>query len=214
MSIKDTSVKIKICGLKLLSELVCAADYGAKWYGMIFVKNSPRNISYKEADILLRNTPKSIKPIAVTVNPSLSLVNKLVKMGIKNIQLHGSESISYCLQLKTEYKLNIIKTISIHSRKDLKLVNFYKDYSDWVLFDYKDDLEFGGTGKSFDWNLLSSINLNFNWILSGGLDYNNVKEAIKVTGAKALDVSSGVEERKGKKSTELIKRFCNTVNKI
>ena len=70
----------------------------------------------------------------------------------------------------------------------------------------------GGSGKSFDWNLLSDKNFNFNWILSGGLDYNNIKEALKITGAKAVDVSSGVEVEKGIKSTEMIKNFCEMVN--
>ena len=77
--------------------------------------------------------------------------------------------------------------------------------------DYKDDLLAGGTGKSFNWNLLSNKSLNFNWILSGGLDYNNVDKAIKKTGAKAVDVSSGLEIKKGIKSIELIKKFCNKV---
>ena len=91
------------------------------------------------------------------------------------------------------------------------MANKYKDCSDWILFDYKDDYQLGGTGKAFNWNVLKNINLNFNWILSGGLDYNNVKKAISITNAKAVDVSSGVEERKGIKSTELIKKFCNSV---
>ena len=83
-----------------------------------------------------------------------------------------------------------------------------------ILFDYKDKDLVGGTGKAFDWNLLSNKNLNFNWILSGGLDYTNVSKAIKVTRAKAVDISSGVEIKKGIKSINMIKKFCNVVKNI
>jgi len=98
--------------------------------------------------------------------------------------------------------------------KDLEFAESYKNTVDWILFDYKDDLLAGGTGKSFDWNLLEKNSLNFNWILSGGLDYNNIRIAIKTTRAIAVDVSSGVEIEKGIKSTALIKEFCNKINNI
>ena len=96
--------------------------------------------------------------------------------------------------------------------KDLESANSYKNIVDWILFDYKDELLAGGSGKPFDWNLLTKKSLNFNWILSGGLDYNNVGLAIKKTKATAVDVSSGVEVEKGIKSIELIKEFCNKIN--
>ena len=206
--------KIKVCGLKHPLEVKCAADYGAQWYGMIFEKDSPRFISYKQAEVLLSGTPNCIEPVAVTVNPSYSKIQHLYKLGFKCIQLHGSESINFCISLKKEFNFKIIKAISVKSLKDLEYANSYKNIVDWILFDYKDDLLAGGTGKSFDWNLLEKNSLNFNWILSGGLDYNNIEVAIKSTMAKAVDVSSGVEIRKGIKSTELIKKFCNKINNI
>jgi phosphoribosylanthranilate isomerase len=209
---KLKNIKIKICGLKTISEVKCASDYGAFWYGMIFVKNSPRYINYKRAEVLITNTPKSLKPIAVTVNPSYSLIKFLTQLGIKDIQLHGNETVNFCLRIKKEYNLNIIKAISINSLGDIKLAHVYKKVAEWILFDYKDEIVMGGSGKSFDWNLLSDKKFNFNWILSGGLDYNNIKDALKITGAKAVDVSSGVEVEKGIKSTEMIKNFCEMVN--
>ena len=206
--------KIKVCGLKQPFEVKCAADYGAKWYGMIFEKNSPRYINYKQAEVLLNSTPNSIEPIAVTVNPSNSKVKNLNKLGFKYIQLHGNESINFCISLKKKFNLKIIKAISVGSLKDLEYANSYKNFVDWILFDYKDELLKGGTGKSFDWSLLDKNSLNFNWILSGGLDYNNIDLALKSTRAKAVDVSSGVEIKKGIKSIELIKEFCNKINNI
>ena len=208
---KTASIKIKVCGLKSVSEVKCASDYGARWYGMIFVKSSSRFLTYKQAETLINNTPSCIEPIAVTINPSYSKIKNLIELGFKYIQLHGDESTKFCLDLKNEYKLKIIKAISIRSLKDIVYANKFRNIVNWVLFDYKDDLLAGGTGKSFNWNLLSNKNLNFNWILSGGLDYNNVDKAIKKTGAKAVDVSSGLEIKKGIKSIELIKKFCNKV---
>ena len=206
--------KIKVCGLRYPLEVKCAAEYGAKWYGMIFEKDSPRFINYKQAKVLLNSTPDCIEPVAVIVNPSYSKVKHLYKIGFKYIQLHGNESINFCKSLKKEFNFNIIKAISVNSLEDLEHANYYKNIVDWILFDYKDDLLAGGTGKSFDWSLLEKNSLNFNWILSGGLDYNNIGVAIKSTMAKAVDVSSGVEVKKGIKSTELIKKFCNKVNNI
>ena len=211
---ETSKTKIKVCGLKHPFEVKCAADYGATWYGMIFEKDSPRFISYKKAEVLLNSTPECIKPIAVTVNPSNSKVQDLNELGFKYIQLHGNESIDFCINLKKKFNLKIIKAISVKSLKDLKYANSYKNTVDWVLFDYKDDLLAGGTGKSFDWSLLDKNSLNFNWILSGGLDYNNIELALKSTRATAVDVSSGVEVKKGIKSTELIKEFCNKINNI
>tara|TARA_X000000950_G_scaffold106696_1_gene134364 strand:- start:1078 stop:1716 length:639 start_codon:yes stop_codon:yes gene_type:complete len=211
---ETNKIKIKVCGLKNSFEVSCAADYGAKWYGMIFEKDSPRYISYKQAEVLLNNTPDCIEPVAVTVNPSNSKVQDLNELGFKYIQLHGNESINFCFNLKKKFNLKIIKAISINSLKDLENANSYKNIVDWVLFDYKDELLAGGTGKSFDWKLLDKTPLNFNWILSGGLDYNNIKYALKSTKAMAVDVSSGVEVKKGIKSTELIKEFCNKINNI
>ena len=211
---ETNKTKIKVCGLKHSFEVSCAADYGAKWYGMIFEKDSPRFISYNKAEVLLNGTPDCIKPIAVTVNPSNSKVQDLNELGFKYIQLHGNESINFCINLKNKFNLKIIKAISVRSLKDLKYANSYKNTVDWVLFDYKDDLLAGGTGKSFDWSLLDKNSLNFKWILSGGLDYNNIELALKSTRATAVDVSSGVEVKKGIKSTELIKEFCNKINNI
>ena len=204
---ETNKTKIKVCGLKQPFEVKCAADYGAKWYGMIFEKDSPRFISYKQAEVLLNNTPDCIKPVAVTVNPSNSKVQDLNELGFKYIQLHGNESINFCKSLKKKFNLKIIKAISVKSLKDLKYANSYKNNVDWVLFDYKDDLLAGGTGKSFDWSLLNKSSLNFNWILSGGLDYNNIELAIKSTRATAVDVSSGVELAPGKKDVARIQAF-------
>ena len=162
----------------------------------------------------MASTPEFLTPIAVLVDPSLEFIKELVNIGIRDIQLHGVETVAFCKKIKKEFKANVYKAINLKKNEDLQLANKYRLVADWVLFDYKDEKSLGGTGKSFDWEILRDKNLKYNWILSGGLDYNNVKNAIKVTGAKAIDVSSGVEKNKGVKSTELIKKFCDSVKNI
>ena len=162
----------------------------------------------------MASTPEFLTPIAVLVDPSIEFIKELVNIGIRDIQLHGVETVAFCKKIKKEFKANVYKAINLKKNEDLQLANKYRLVADWVLFDYKDEKSLGGTGKSFDWEILRDKNLKYNWILSGGLDYNNVKNAIKVTGAKAIDVSSGVEKNKGVKSTELIKKFCDSVKNI
>lgn len=181
---------------------------------MIFFKSSPRNISFQKAKTLIASTPESLIPIAVLVDPSIDFIKKLSNIGIRHFQLHGSETVAFCKKIKKEFGINVYKAINLKNNEDLQLVNKYRTVSDWVLFDYKDEQSLGGTGKSFNWEILRGKNLKYNWILSGGLDYNNIKNAIKVTGARAVDVSSGVEKEKGVKSAELIKKFCNAVKNI
>ena len=105
---ETNKTKIKVCGLKHPFEVKCAAYYGATCYGIIFEKASPRFINYKKAEVLLNSTPDSIKPIAVTVNPSNSKVQDLNELGFKYIQLHGNESINFCISIKKKFNLKII----------------------------------------------------------------------------------------------------------
>ena len=211
MNEENKLVKVKICGLKTESEIHTVAEYGAEWYGMIFVRDTPRHIDLKSAEKLVNKTPKEIIPVAVTVNPTMQDINEFLNIGITNIQLHGKESVSFCNQIKKEYNIKLLKAISLSKPEDVLLAETYKNSVEWILFDYKDSQYYGGTGKSFNWNILKGKSLNFNWILSGGLDYNNVRKAINITKACAVDVSSGVEYEKGKKSVELIKKFFSSV---
>ena len=207
----QTKKKIKICGLNSINQIEIAAKSGACWYGMIFYTKSPRNISITKAKNLVKNSPENIIPVAVTVDAKISYITEIYQTGIKTLQLHGNESPDYCKKIKNKLNPIIIKAISIREEKDLELVDKYKHFVDWIIFDYKSDNVYGGSGKSFNWNILKNKKLNFNWILSGGLDYNNVVDAINLTGANAVDVSSGVEGASGEKSLELIQEFCKTV---
>ena len=203
--------KIKICGLNSIDEVEAVHKNGAFWYGLIFYEPSPRNITLEKAKYLVCNGPSDIKPVAVTVDCNLEKIRKIANIGVKTIQLHGKEDSSFCKYLKNNFDFEIIKALSIESSSDVLLAKKYIDCVDWILFDYKSRELPGGTGRSFNWEILRNSKLNYKWILSGGLDYNNVLSALEITKANALDVSSGVEDKDGKKSKNLIARFCEEV---
>ena len=202
---------IKICGIKKFDDVRVAEKNGASWYGLVFYKKSPRNISLNDAKKIVSKSAKSILPVAVTVNPDEFFIKQLIKIGINNIQLHGNETLEYCLFLKNKFNVKIIKGIGLETEKDIRLAEKYSKIVDWIIFDKKDVIIHGGTGESFDWNILSKIDININYIISGGLTHRNVLGALNKTKAKGVDVSSGVETLLGEKSEDLIEKFCNSV---
>ena len=202
---------IKICGITTHEHVRVLQDNGASWYGLVFHKQSPRYIELRKAEKIVTKSPSSISPVAVTVNPNESFIKDLTEIGIKNIQLHGNETPDYCLLLKNKFNIKIIKGIGLESKKDIDLAKSYSEVVDWIIFDKKDLEIHGGTGQSFNWNILRKVDINFNYIISGGLTYRNVLDALRMTKAKGVDVSSGVEKRLGCKSKDLIEKFCNSV---
>lgn len=202
---------IKICGIKKYEHVKVAEKNGALWYGLVFYKKSPRFIDLHDAEKIVKKSNKSIFPIAVTVNPEESFIKSLIEIGIENIQLHGNESLEYCLYLKNKFNVKIFKGIGLESKRDVYIAEKYSKIVDWIIFDKKDVIIHGGTGESFDWNILSKIDININYIISGGLTHRNVLGALNKTKAKGVDVSSGVETLSGEKSEDLIEKFCNSV---
>ncbi len=202
---------IKICGIKKYEHVRIAEANGALWYGLVFHKKSPRNIDLHDAKKIIKKSTSFISPVAVTVNPNESFIKNLKEIGIENIQLHGNETVEYCLYLKNKFNIKIFKGIGLESEEDIDLAKKYSKIVDWIIFDKKDLLIHGGTGKSFNWNILNKIDININYIISGGLTYKNVLEALSTTNAKGVDVSSGVEKTLGNKSEDLIEKFCNSV---
>ncbi|MDC3023998.1 phosphoribosylanthranilate isomerase [Alphaproteobacteria bacterium] len=202
---------IKICGTKKYNDVKAAEESGAFWYGLVFHKKSPRYINLYHAEKIIKKFNKSIFPVAVTVNPDEGFIKNLVDIGIKNIQLHGCETLDNCLFLKDKFNIKVFKGIGLETEKDIELASEYSKIVDWIVFDKKDTVMYGGTGKSFNWNILNKVDININYIISGGLTYKNVLNAINITKAKGVDVSSGVEITPGNKSQDLIEKFCNSV---
>ena len=204
----------KICGLKNKESLLCCEENNADFFGMIFYEKSPRNITLNEAKTLI-NTSKElrIKPVGVFVDHEINNLKKIISsLGLKHIQLHGSENQLYIDEIKRQFDVKIIKKISINNSEDLNIINKFKNI-EYLLFDYK-PLKYelpGGNSKSFDWNLLKGKEIKLPWFISGGINEENIKNIQNLINPNGIDLSSGVEVSKGIKSNlkinNLFKKF-------
>ena len=204
----------KICGLKKKESLICCEENKVDFFGMIFYEKSPRNINIDEAKILTNMSKRfKIKPVGVFVNHNINdLKDIIITLDLKYIQLHGDENQSYIDKIKNEFKIKIIKKLSVKTLNDLKNVNNFKNI-DYLLFDYKpkkNELP-GGNSKSFNWSLLADQNIKIPWFISGGINETNIKKIQNLLNPHGIDLSSGVEESSGIKSNakinNLFKKF-------
>ena len=200
-------MKIKICGITNLNDAKSAIDLGADMLGFIFYMQSPRYIEPLKANKVIEELPADIIKIGVFVDESINNLNQIKKTaGFDMFQLHGDETPEFCLKLNDEY----VKAIRVKNSEDIKLVESYN--TDKFLFDTYVKDEYGGTGKTFNWKFLLDSRLNDKFvILSGGLNYDNVSEAIKIAKPDAVDVSSGVEVSPGTKDISKLKKFIEAV---
>ena len=204
------NLKIKLCGIKNKESVIAAKD--ADYIGLVFYQKSPRFINAFEAK-KLRSFMKSYqKLVGLFVNADLNLLYYLNDfLSLDLIQLHGEEDINYIKKIKKLGK-PIIKAIPVKNSLDILKARKYENYCDMILFDTKIDSEIsGGSGISFDWNLLRGYHSSKKWILAGGLNVKNVFEALKITKAPVIDISSGIEKTKGVKCEKMIKNFLQTV---
>ncbi|MDA0781868.1 MAG: phosphoribosylanthranilate isomerase [Rickettsiales bacterium] len=204
------TVKVKICGLKTKDEVRAAESYGAEYIGLVFFHKSPRNITPKQAFRITKGLKQGVKKVAVVVDPTDMELESIIKdFKPDYVQCHGSESRSRIKDIKKRYKIGVIKAFAVRCSDDVVKSMDYTDVVDMVLFDAKvpNSPLPGGNGLSFDWTLLKGREFNVPWILSGGLNVQNVKNAIKISGAKIVDVSSSIESEPGVKDIGLIKEF-------
>lgn len=208
---------IKICGLKTEEAVRRAVDRGATHIGFIFFEKSPRNIEPDIAGKLadaVRGTTKVVAVIVDADNDDLDEIIALLKPDI--LQLHGSETPDRVLTIKAIYGLPVMKALSVRDADDLARVEPYIGIVDRFLFDAKppkgSDLP-GGNGVSFDWTLMHSLDESVNYMLSGGLNKDNVAEALAITRAPGIDISSGVESAPGVKDLDMIDAFFDAVKK-
>ena len=210
--------KIKFCGLTNYDEVAFAYEKKIFWIGFIFVRGSPRFIEFGKTKEIINQFKEKLNFVGVFVNPNNDWIHLAMDVGINYIQLHGEESVERCKEIKKLFKIPIIKAIPIEREEDLKNIEIYNDVCDYFLLDKKNISKSGfngGTGENFDWNIISRnknwLNQFKPWILSGGLNINNINEAIKITGTKAIDVSSGIEYNPGIKSIELMDQFVKKI---
>ena len=205
------SLLVKICGLSTSDALDAALDAGADMVGFVFFSPSPRNVMLAAArDLGARVKSRALK-VALTVDADDALFAAIVdELAPDILQLHGHESPERAAAVKKRFGLPIMKAIPVEIDADLAAIARYRGVADRLLFDARAPREAtrpGGLGRSFDWTLLKDVEAGPDYLLSGGLDAGNIAEALAVTGAPGVDVSSGVERRPGEKDPEKIAAF-------
>ena len=207
--------KVKICGIQEKQHLHAAAESGASYVGFVFYQNSRRNVSIQTAKDLTREAPREVLRVALMVNPTNEFICTILNdVTIDMIQLHGNESVERVRCIKNLVNMPVMKAIGVSSKYDLAIIKKYETVVDQILLDAKPPVGSmvpGGLGKKFDWDLLSGFHCKKPWLLAGGLNANNVRVAIKKTAATQLDVSSGVEDKSGRKSRKKIVEFIDTL---
>ena len=209
-------LKIKICGINDPLSMLKACSLNIDYIGLVFFKNSPRNISLSIAESLIKLKKNNTKIVALTVNPDNELLDRIFKkIKPEYIQLHGNEKPSRCFEIKTKYKVKIIKALEVKNLHILvNNINKYKKIVNTLLLDSPKLSLPGGNGKSFNWKILKKYKINADWLLAGGVNTTNVNKAIKFTNAKGVDISSGLEISKGKKTPQLIESFVRKCRNI
>jgi phosphoribosylanthranilate isomerase len=209
---------VKICGLSSAPTLEAALDAGADMVGFVFFDPSPRNLSPAEARSLAGEVRGRAQKVALTVNADDATLERIVDALAPDIlQLHGKEPPERVGAIRARFGIPVMKAIGIASRADLEKGNVYAAVADMLLFDAKPAPEAvlpGGNGQVFDWSILRGFAAGRPWMLSGGLESGNVGEALTATGARAVDVSSGVESAPGMKDPARIAAFITAVRAL
>ena len=202
---------IKICGLSAPETLDVALDEGADMVGFAFFGASPRNISFETARALGERVKGRALKVAFSVDADDAFLDSVVAaLKPDLLQLHGKETPARVAAVKQRYGLPVMKVIAIETRADLTAIAPYTDVADRLLFDARAPREAtrpGGLGKPFDWHLLENLEIAIPYMLSGGLDAGNVADALRITRAPGVDVSSGVERVPGEKDPDRIRAF-------
>jgi phosphoribosylanthranilate isomerase len=203
---------VKICGLATAATLEAALDAGADMVGLVFFAKSPRFVGLDHAHELAAQARDRAKIVALTVDAEDDLLAAVVRVvGPDMLQLHGRETPQRVAAIKQTFALPTMKAIGVAEAADFARARDYEGVADWLLIDAKpprDAVLPGGNGRPFDWRLARGFAPKVPWLLSGGLDADNVGEAIALSGARGVDVSSGVERAPGVKDESKIAAFA------
>ena len=202
-------MKIKLCGFKEIETLKTAIETKCDFIGFIFCEKSPRFINVLKAAEISQIIPQDISKVAVIVDADFDFLTEIAnKFKPEFFQFHGNEDVEYLKKAKETFpNIKIIKAIKVEDENVQNLVETFQNHCDQILFDNKT----AGSGQKFDWKYLQNIITQNDFFLSGGLNIDNIDEAIKVTNAKMIDISSGIEEIRGEKSAKSIIEFMNKV---
>ena len=205
------SLIVKICGLSTRETLDAALEAGADMVGFVFFPPSPRHLSLETARDLGRVAKRRASKVALTVDADDAVLANIVEtLQPDLLQLHGRETVARLRDIKQKFGLPVMKAIPVETPADLAALPGYAAVADRILFDArapKDATRPGGLGAVFDWHVLEDLDLKLPFMVSGGLHAGNVAEAVRVTRAGGVDVSSGVESAPGVKDVEMIRAF-------
>jgi phosphoribosylanthranilate isomerase len=215
------AVVAKICGLRTEEAVRAAVDGGARYVGFVSYPPSPRHIAFHEAERLAQLVPPHVLRVGLFVDPDDNLLGEWLEGGsLDMLQLHGTESATRVARIREIAEVPVMKAIRVSNRDDVEqAIAVYAGVADRLMFDAAPlvaDAQAlpGGNGVPFDWRILDGVEVPRPWMLSGGLTPENVAAAVRVTGARAVDVSSGVESTRGVKSVARIKAFLAEVAKL
>lgn len=204
-------IRVKICGLRQAADVAAAATAGAAYAGFVFFAKSPRNVSIPQARALALAAPLGLAKVALTVDASEADLDAIVEaVPLDMLQLHGKESPDRVAAIRARYGLPVMKAVGVADEGDLAALFDYSLVADQILVDAKPPTSAplpGGNGLAFDWRLLTGRHWLRPWMLAGGLTPENVAEAIRLTNARQVDVSSGVESAPGVKDPARIAAF-------
>jgi len=210
------TVEAKICGLSTPETVDAAVRSGARYVGFVSYPESPRHISTETMRALGALVPKTVTRVGLFVDPDDQLLDeKLATGALDLLQLHGGETPERVAAIKRRTGRPAMKVIKVGAPADIERgIAAYGGVADRLMFETAGGILPGGNAKAFDWTFLSGRKVPLPWLLAGGLTPANVAEAVRVSGAKAVDVSSGVESRRGVKSVDLIRAFLDAVKAL
>lgn len=203
--------RVKYCGLTRPEDVEAAAAANAAYVGFVFFPPSPRALTVEAAAPLALLVPQGIAKVALTVDADNALLDRITDgVALDMLQLHGKESPERVREVKERYGLPVMKAVGVAEEADLETLERYLEVADQILLDAKApkgaELP-GGNGLAFDWRLIAGRRWPVPWMLAGGLTPDNVAEAIRLTGARQVDVSTGIERERGVKDAGLIAAF-------
>lgn len=211
------SVEAKICGLSTAETVDAAVKFGARWVGFVTYPASPRHVASNDVlKALGARVPKSVGRVGLFVDPDDALLDgRLATGAIDMLQLHGAETPERIAIIKARTGKPVMKAIKVAEAGDVERgIAAYASVADRLMFDAAEGILPGGNARAFDWTILSGRIVPLPWFLAGGLTPDNVAEAVRVTGARTVDVSSGVELSRGVKSIDLIRAFLDRVKAL
>jgi phosphoribosylanthranilate isomerase len=212
------TIAIKFCGLRTPDDVASAVAAGARYVGFVFFKKSPRHLRLSEARALAQLVPMGVAKVALVVNADNDALDQLTEnVPIDMLQLHGTETTARVIEIKARYGLPVMKAVGVADASDLPKLVEYAAVCDQLLIDAKPatgaELP-GGNGVAFDWRLIAGRGWPVPWMLAGGLTPQNVAEAVRLTGARQVDVSSGVEYAPGVKDAKTMDAFAAALREM